>query len=156
MSKLQADHAGVIAPPPLIYVGALGLGLLLQRAAPIPFLPPRVGRVIGACLIALNFLLGAPAAMTMRRARTALNPMQPTTAIVSSGPFRYSRNPIYLSFTILYAGIAFVANALWPLLLLPAVLVAMNRGVIEREEQYLQRKFGAEYTRYKDQVRRWL
>ena len=156
MSKLQADHAGVIAPPPWIYAGVLGVGLLLQRAVPLPFLPRRISRVIGACLIALNFLIGAPAALTMRRARTALDPRVPTTAIVRTGPFRYSRNPIYLSFTILYTGIALVANALWPLLLLPAALVAMNRGVIEREEQYLERKFGAEYAQYKAQVRRWL
>jgi protein-S-isoprenylcysteine O-methyltransferase Ste14 len=156
MSAAPHDHADVVAPPPVIYAGALVVGLLLQRAFPLPFLPRPVARIIGACLIGLNFLVGVPAIVTMRRARTSLNPAEPTTVLVTSGPFRYTRNPIYLSFTILYTGIAVFANALWAIFLLPVTLVAISRGVIAREEQYLERTFGEEYKRYKTQVRRWL
>jgi protein-S-isoprenylcysteine O-methyltransferase Ste14 len=156
MNEAAPDHANVVAPPPLIYAGALSAGLLLQRFVPLPFLPRRVARVAGMCLIVLNFLIGVPAVITMRRARTRLDPRHPTTAIVTAGPYRYTRNPIYLSFAMLYTGVAFLANSLWAVLLLPAVLMVMSRGVIAREEQYLERKFGAIYLQYKAQVRRWL
>src|SRR5689334_16970452 len=99
MSEIPQNHADVVAPPPLIYAGGLVLGLLLQRVAPLPFLPQRIARIIGIALIGLNFLVAGPAVFAMRRARTSLNPALPTTAIITTGPFRYTRNPIYLSFT---------------------------------------------------------
>ena len=79
-----------------------------------------------------------------------------TTAVVRHGPFRFSRNPMYLSLTGLYVGIAVSVNALWVTVLLPVALVSIMVGVIAREESYLERKFGTEYTRYKTTVRRWL
>ena len=152
----EDDTAGVIAPPPLIYAGPLVVGLLLNRVFPRPFLPAGVARPLGMTLIGLSFLFWPPAIMAMRRRQTSVLPDVPTTAIVTDGPFRYSRNPIYLSFTLLYAGIASFRNALWAIALLPAVLRVMRQGVIEREERYLARKFGAEYVRYTRQVRRWM
>jgi protein-S-isoprenylcysteine O-methyltransferase Ste14 len=156
MKEHTLDHAEVVAPPPLIYAGALLIGLLLHRAFPIAILPRSIARPVGVILIVINLVIGFPAFFTMRRAHTALNPAHPTTAIVRTGPFRYTRNPIYLSFAILYTGIAMLVNTLWPMLFLPFVLVLVNRGVIAREEQYLEQKFGEEYTQYKTQVRRWL
>lgn len=156
MEEAAPDHAHVIAPPPLIYAGALVTGLLLQRLAPWPFLSRPLARIAGMCLVMLNFLVGVPAIVAMRRAHTHLNPRQPTTALVTGGPYRYTRNPIYLSFTMLYAGIALLANSLWAMLLLPGVLVLMSRGVIAREEQYLERRFGGVYLQYKARVRRWM
>jgi protein-S-isoprenylcysteine O-methyltransferase Ste14 len=76
--------------------------------------------------------------------------------MVTEGPFRYTRNPAYLSMAMIYAGISSLANALWAILLLPATLLVVQRGVIEREERYLERKFGEEYLRYKERVHRWL
>ena len=156
MDEAAPDHANVVAPPLLIYAGALAAGLLLQRLAPLPFLPRPVARVVGLCLTVLSFFIGVPAFVAMRRARTNLDPRQPTTAIVTTGPYRYTRNPIYVSFTILYTGLALLANSLWAMLLLPALLIVRSRGVIAREEQYLERKFGATYLHYKARVRRWL
>jgi protein-S-isoprenylcysteine O-methyltransferase Ste14 len=150
------DTAGVVARPPLIYLAGLVTGLLLHAIRPIPFLPQRWAKLIGGLVIALAFVPGGMAAAAMRRAQTNLDPHQPTTVIVTGGPFRYTRNPIYLSFTLLFAGIATVVNSLTVLVPLPAVFVIMQRGVIEREEAYLERKFGAEYTQYKARVRRWL
>ena len=156
MDDLAHDTAGVVAPPPLIFASALGLGLLLQQLVPVAFLPRSWAKYVGWPLVAVSFLPGAFAAFAMRRARTDLNPYRPTTAIVAAGPFKYTRNPIYLSFTLLYAGITLLANSLWSALLLPGVLFVMRRGVIAREEQYLERKFGTEYLQYKARVRRWL
>ncbi len=92
----------------------------------------------------------------MVRARTHFETWRPTTAIVDSGPFGFTRNPIYLSFALAYVGVTLVRNALAPLLLLPVALGVIRRGVIEREERYLQRKFGAVYSDYHARVRRWL
>ncbi len=155
MTEKPPDHANVIAPPPLIYAGALVLGFFAQWAYPIDFLPRKLARAIGLLLVGLNFLIGFSAFKAMRRAHTSVRPDTPTTALVTTGPFRYTRNPIYLSFTVFYAGISLIANVLWPFLLLPIVLIAMNLGVIAREEQYLQQKFGQEYIQYMACVRRW-
>jgi len=150
------DIPGVIAPPPLIYAGALTLGLLLQGAFPAKFLPRAVARVGGAVLIGIASAVIASAIREMRRADTPVNPTEPTKALVVKGPFRFTRNPLYLSLTLLYAGIASFVNALWAMLLLPVALFVINRGVIDREEQYLERKFGEQYESYKKRVRRWL
>ena len=93
---------------------------------------------------------------TMRGADTTLDVNKPVSSLVQDGPFRYSRNPGYLSLTILYAGIAILRNALWAILLLPMVLYVIQREVIEREERYLERTFGEEYLTHKRRVRRWV
>jgi protein-S-isoprenylcysteine O-methyltransferase Ste14 len=95
-------------------------------------------------------------ARTMRGADTTLRIDKPVSSLVQDGPFRYSRNPGYLSLTMLYAGIAILRNALWAILLLPLVLYVIQREVIEREERYLERTFGEEYLAYKRRVRRWV
>ena len=92
----------------------------------------------------------------MWRARTPIDPRKSVARLVTHGPFRFTRNPSYLSFAVYYVGIASLVNTRWPLFLLPLVLLVVQRGVIEREEQYLERKFGQEYLRYKARVRRWI
>jgi protein-S-isoprenylcysteine O-methyltransferase Ste14 len=146
---------GVIAFPPLIYAGPLALGLLLNAVIPVRFLPRSV-TWLGFPLIGSGLVVGAAAVRTMRRSGTNVNPSEPATALVTNGPFRFSRNPIYLTFTLLYSGVAILANALWVALPLPIILVVIQRGVIEREERYLERRFGTAYRQYKDGVRRWL
>ncbi len=152
----ERDNAGVVAPPPLIYLGSLVLGLLLNRRHPTAFLPRTMARSLGWPLVCGGVLLLGWFEWTMRSAGTPTNPYKPVSGIVTEGPFRYTRNPAYLSMTMIYAGISSLANALWAILLLPAALLAVQRGVIEREEGYLERKFGEEYLRYKEQVRRWI
>ena len=150
------DNPGVIAPPPLIYAGALAIGLLANRLYPIAFLPRGLSRVLGWPLIVGGPVVGSLGLREMKRADTNVDPREPTTAIVTGGPYRYTRNPLYLSMTLIYAGITALANALPAALLLPVVLHIMRRGVIEREERYLERKFGDEYLDYKARVRRWI
>jgi protein-S-isoprenylcysteine O-methyltransferase Ste14 len=153
----ERDKAGVVAPPPLIYAGTLLLGVLLSRRFPIPFLLPRaVARATGWQLVVGGVVLLGWFEWAMRRAGTPTNPYKPSSGIVTDGPFRYTRNPAYLSMTTIYAGIAALARASWALLLLPVALGVIRRGVIEREERYLERKFGEEYLRYKASVRRWI
>jgi protein-S-isoprenylcysteine O-methyltransferase Ste14 len=152
----NADNPGVIAPPPLIYAGALATGLLANLLSPIPFLPRGLSRVLGWPLIVGGLVIGSLAFREMKRAGTNVDPREPTTAIVTGGPYRFTRNPLYLCLTLVYAGISAIANTLWAILLLPLVLLVMRRGVIEREERYLEGKFGGEYLDYKAQVRRWI
>ena len=156
MNDHTNDTAGVVTLPPLIYTGFLSLGLLLHALIPIRFLPRTWSKVIGVGLISSGITVAGLAIRTMQRAGTPPDPNEPTTALISKGPFRYTRNPIYVAFTLIYVGIAALANSLWTLTLLPAVLAIMQRGVIEREEHYLERKFGDEYRSYKARVRRWL
>ena len=101
-------------------------------------------------------LLAIWALWTMRRAGENPSVHRPTGAIVASGPYAFTRNPMYLSMTLLCFGIAFIVNTLWPVILLPVPLMVIQYGVIHREERYLELKFGDEYTRYRAKVRRWL
>jgi protein-S-isoprenylcysteine O-methyltransferase Ste14 len=156
MNDEGRDNPGVIAPPPLIYAGALAAGLIVNRLYRIPFLPQGLTRMLGWPLIAGGLAIGLLGFREMHRAGTNVDPREPTTTIVTAGPYRFTRNPLYLSMTLMYAGISALANALSAILLLPAVLAVMRRGVIEREERYLERKFGDEYLNYKSRVRRWL
>src|SRR5215204_1080588 len=152
----EQDKAGVLAPPPLIYLGARIFGLLLGRRFPMRFLPPTMARGLGWPLLGGGVLLAGWFELAMRQADTPSNPYKPVERIATEGPFRYTRNPGYLAMTLIYAGIASLANALWAILLLPVVLVVIRRGVIEREERYLEGKFGEEYLSYKARVRRWI
>ena len=150
------DNPGVIAPPPLIYAGPLAAGLLLNLKFPMRFMPRKVAAILGVTLIGASVALVSQAFQRMRRAGTNVNPTEPATLLVTEGPFKFTRNPLYLSLTLFYAGVATLVNALWAMLLLPIVLFVVNREVIEREERYLERKFGEQYMKYKRRVRRWI
>ena len=152
----EQDNPGIWVPPPPLYLLALLLGLLLDRRAHVPFLPRGVARVLGWPLVGGGMALATWFVRTMRGADTTLDVNKPVSSLVQDGPFRYSRNPGYLSLTMLYAGIAVLRNALWAILLLPLVLYMIQREVIEREERYLERTFGEEYLTYKTRVRRWV
>ena len=157
MKQDETDSPGVMFLPPLAHFGMLVAGLALHFAFPQRFLPGIwLQLAIGLPLIAISVIPAIWAARTMRRAETEISSSKPTTAIVVRGPFRFSRNPMYLALTVLYIGIATSVNALWAIVLLPVALVALSLGVINREERYLERKFGQEYLRYKARVRRWL
>lgn len=145
----------MLAPPPLIYLVPLALGLLLHRRYPFELPGRRVTMVVGlVCILAAAIVL--PALLAFRRAATRPEPWRPATALVTEGPYRFSRNPMYLGFTLLYLGIALLFGSLWPLLFLPLVLSVMHFGVIVREEAYLERRFGDAYREYRRRVNRWL
>jgi protein-S-isoprenylcysteine O-methyltransferase Ste14 len=156
MEEGMSDNPRVIAFPPALYAGTLLIGLLLSFVFPIDFLPRSVALVLGVFAFICAGIISISAFRAMKRASTAVNPSQPTTAIVSDGVFRWSRNPIYLSLTLLYIAIFLLFRALWALLLLLPLLVTVQVGIVQREEIYLERKFGDEYLRYKASVRRWV
>ena len=150
------DNPGVIAPPPLIYLGALALGLGLHAAFRVSVLPVTIARILGVLLIVCAVAIVVPAFRAMARAGTTFRTERTTTVIVTDGPFGYTRNPIYVALTLVYVGIAVTINSLWVLFLIVPVIVVMQLGVVAREERYLERKFGDEYVRYKARVRRWV
>ena len=155
MKSQLPDRSGVQIPPPLIFIGAFIASRFLQSRMPFPLLPNKGRTRLGLVLIGVASTIATFAARTLRRAGTDISPMRPTTLVVE-GPYRFTRNPLYLAMTLFYAGLTVLANTFWGALLLPVVLVLVNRGVIEREERYLERKFGEQYMQYKERVRRWL
>lgn len=154
------DVAGVVAPPPLIYLGflaaGLGVGYLWPLAIAGDGMPTAARTGLGAALAALGIVIGIAGFRQFRKAGTDVRPDRPTTALVTQGIYRYSRNPLYISQTLVYAGIALAADSLWALAFLVPTLAVVRYGVIAREEAYLERKFGDEYRRFTAEVRRWL
>lgn len=151
-----ADRSGVRIPPPLLYVAGFLVGVALESAVPIGALPPAIAVFAGVIGIGSWLALDGPAMLRFRRAGTSMVPMRPTTALVTSGPYRLTRNPMYVGMACLYLGVALLLGVIWALALLPAVLLAVDRLVIAREERYLDAKFGGPYRTYKSRVRRWL
>jgi len=152
----QEGHPGIRVPPPLIYLLPLILGLLLDRKAHVPFLPRRAARSLGWPLLGGGVLLSRWFLQTMREVDAPVRTDRPVPRLSTEGPFRYTRNPGYLSLAMIYAGIAILRNALWAVLFLPLVLYVIQLEVIGREERYLERTFGEEYLTYKARVRRWV
>ncbi|MEW6440669.1 MAG: isoprenylcysteine carboxylmethyltransferase family protein [bacterium] len=150
------DRAEVITHPPVIYAAAFLVGLLLHAWLPLRFLPGATIVWIAAPLVSIAVFVVLSAVWALTRAHTTFDARKPTTSIVTGGPYRLTRNPAYLSLTLLYIGVAALFNSLAILgMVVPAVVVT-HFGVILREESYLERKFGDEYRRYKARVRRWI
>lgn len=149
----------VPVPPPLLFVaGWIGAWLVNRR---IPFAIDGAGASVAQQAIGSVLLVGGLAFMvwgmaTFARSRTPVVPVRPARLVVTGGPYRFSRNPMYLGITIGYVGLAALLNQAWPLVMLPIVLVVLSGVVIEREERHLRAKFGAEYDAYAARVRRWL
>ena len=142
--------------PPAIPVAALLLSWGLQRAWPLEIHWPPWTRWVGWVLLLAPPLFAAWAAITFRRHQTTVNPLGESRTIVRAGPFRVTRNPMYLSLLVLYIGGTLAFSLTWGLLLLLPVFLALHFGVILPEEKYLALRFGNDYADYKRQVRRWL
>src|SRR5262245_4945615 len=148
-------NLGLIRPP-LVYLASLVIGALIQVAMPLPFLPRTLNVTLGASLVVVAVILFLYSVAKFRTAGTPVPARKPTTVIVRTGPYRFSRNPIYLAFSLCQFGIAIWANSVWLLATLVGAVALIHFIVIPREEQYLERRFGAEYLDYKASVRRWL
>jgi protein-S-isoprenylcysteine O-methyltransferase Ste14 len=149
----EAANLGVVRPP-LVYLGSVALGMLLHFARPVLLLP-RVSTPLGAAVVLLAISLFLFAVRTLRAAGTPVPGNRPTTTIVRTGPYRFSRNPIYLAFSLFQLGIALWVNSPWLVLTLIAAVAVMSLVVIPREERYLKARFPSEYSSYKASVRRW-
>jgi protein-S-isoprenylcysteine O-methyltransferase Ste14 len=158
-AAMEGDSSGVRIFPPGVYLAGLVIGYILQWLWPLPILPGSgdpIVRIVGAALALAGIALMLLAVATFRRAGTSPNPTVATSALAVEGPYRFTRNPMYLGLALLLAGIAGIGNALWPLLSLIPVVAVIQTQVIEREERYLEAKFGAAYRDYRSRVRRWL
>ena len=155
---VEPNSAGVRFPPPLIYLGALLLGLSAERFIPLSSfsIDWRLLVAVGALLCVAGAAMMLAATGLFRRLGTNVLPSRPTTHIATTGPYRWTRNPMYLGMTFIYAGLAIGFDGPVALALLPLVLIAIQTQVIAREERYLEAKFGDDYRRYKAEVRRWL
>jgi protein-S-isoprenylcysteine O-methyltransferase Ste14 len=156
MTKDEKDNAGVVAPPPFIYAAGLMIGLALDSLWPLDLLADRGRYPMAFIAIVAAGALIAWVFFEFRKAGTKLDPRRPTSALVTTGPFRLSRNPAYLSMSLLYVGIGIAIDGVWTLGMIVPVLIAMHVGVIFREEHYLEAKFSEDYRRYRASVRRWL
>lgn len=150
------DYASVIAPAPVIYAAWLAVGAAVEYVSASSLLPFRIGVWVAVVLILIAIAIVVSAFRALARAQTAFDARKSTTKIVNDGAFRFSRNPTYLSLSMLHIGIAFAFGSSWLLLtVIPAVAIT-QWGVIRREERYLEAKFGDGYRRYALTARRWL
>jgi protein-S-isoprenylcysteine O-methyltransferase Ste14 len=151
----ESETAGVAAPPPLLYAGALAFGLAVSRLQPDAEKRARFARTWGTVAVVAGVGIGFAAISALKRAGTNIDPYKPSTALVTDGIFALSRNPAYVGATSIYIGIAMYACSVPAFTLLPIVLALLDRLVVSREERYLERRFGADYRRYRDAVPRW-
>jgi protein-S-isoprenylcysteine O-methyltransferase Ste14 len=143
----------------VLFILGIVAGWLLDRAVPLPLVGPAArwsGAFAGWLLVALGAGLSAWAVATFRQARTTIVPNRPASTLVTRGPFRFSRNPMYVALSLMYLGAAVLVNSVWPLLLLPLVIAVLQTTVIRLEERYLEATFGRAYEEYRGRVRRWL
>lgn len=142
--------------PPLLFLAVLLAGLALDHLAPAPFLPRAPSRFVGAIVVALALANDVWCALTLRRHETTIAPHRAVTAMVTSGPYRRSRNPIYIAEIALTLGVALLIGSFWIALLAPVLFFALTKLAIEPEERHLRAKFGAEFERYAARTPRWL
>lgn len=142
--------------PPIVALLFIVIAYFLGRFVPIPVVVPMVVRNIGFILTFIGFLLGIAAFLEFRKARTSLDPHGSAKQVVTSGIYRFTRNPIYLGFLLMVIGLPLNSGLIWGLLIAPLYVIVMTRLVIEHEEAYLERKFKDQYTGYRSRVRRWL
>jgi protein-S-isoprenylcysteine O-methyltransferase Ste14 len=155
----DAEIAGVIARPPLLFLAALLLGLVLDRLLPFAFTVPGddlVQWTVAGSLVLIGLALAASGIRNFARSATPVPSNEPTSALVTTGIHRWSRNPIYLGLFLIYCGIGIAAQSPWALMLTLPLAITIRYGVVAREEAYLERRFGDAYRDYKTRVRRWL
>ena len=152
------DHDNIVAHPPVIFGIVLVVGFLLHKCFPLTIMSHAgtLSKVLAGILFVIAGIIMVSGTRLMLRKKTDPRPDRATTTIVTEGFYRYSRNPLYLSLMLIYSGIAIYANSLWLLFLLPLLFLGLERGVVLREERYLEGKFGDEYVQFKRKVRRWI
>lgn len=148
-----SESAGVRIPPPLIFLTGLAAGAAIDRVLPFA---PGYASYAGFLLVIAGVALDVWAAAEFRKAKTTILPWGRASLLVPAGPYRFTRNPMYLGMAMSYLGLAIAVGSWWALALLPVALLAITFYVIRREERHLEARFGEEYLAYKERVRRWL
>ena len=150
------EAAGAVLPPPLLFLGGLILGVVINLFVPLLIWPGIWVQLLGVLLLVAGLWLALSAFRALARDRTPSEPWKRTSELVQNGPYSFSRNPIYLSFALLYIGFSCVFNSLFALIIFAPVLIVLDRTQIQREEKYLESMFSEDYRRYKSRVRRWI
>jgi protein-S-isoprenylcysteine O-methyltransferase Ste14 len=151
-----ADHPGVAVHPPLFFLSALVVAFIVNWMWPLPIFGPANVRWAGLAGVVLGIMIIAAGRVALKKAGTNINPTKPVTALVRSGPYRFSRNPLYLGLTLIYLGLSVALNTWWAVGFLVPVWLVMHFAVVRREERYLEGKFGDVYRQYRATVRRYL
>jgi protein-S-isoprenylcysteine O-methyltransferase Ste14 len=152
----EADAPKVRIFPPLVYLAGLAIGHLANRWLTVDAVPVHGAWIVGGTLLVLGLGLIASAMTNFTRAGTTIPPDRASSSLVIAGPYKFTRNPMYVCMAIAYLGLAIADRSLGSLILLPVVLLIIRRAVIANEEAFLERRFGSAYTDYKAKVRRWL
>ena len=151
-----AYRSGVKIVPPSIFTGVFAVGFLAQHFFPMPLFPKVVGHLLALVCVLPAAIQAVWALVCFRLVRTSPLPIKPSTKLVTTGPYRFVRNPMYVSVGLLYAGLALWFQIVWALILLPVTIAIVHFFIIPPEERYLEQKFGKEYLDYKARVPRWL
>jgi protein-S-isoprenylcysteine O-methyltransferase Ste14 len=154
MSETDAPEVRIF--PPLVYLAGLAIGHLANRWLPVDAVPVHGAWIVGGILLVLGLGLIASAMTNFTRAGTTIRPDRASSSLVIAGPYKFTRNPMYVGMAAAYLGLAIADRSLGSLILLPVVLLIIRRAVIANEETFLERRFGIAYTDYKAKVRRWL
>jgi protein-S-isoprenylcysteine O-methyltransferase Ste14 len=148
------DSPGIRVPPPILFLAGFLTGMAIDALLALPrFTPPPL---LGPALIVLGAAIGSWAVATFLRHRTGILPHHPASAVVTAGPYRFSRNPMYVALAIAYLGAATRLGRIGPICTLLPALGVLSLTVIAREERYLATKFAGAYDAYRRRVRRWL
>jgi protein-S-isoprenylcysteine O-methyltransferase Ste14 len=156
MSAVNSDAPNVRIIPPLVYLAGIVIGFLANAWMPIKVVPSSVAWTIGGILVFCGAAVTGSAVLRFKDADTTVRPDRAASTLVIAGPYRITRNPMYLGFALAYLGIAIAGQSIWALVLLPVVLIIVQRGAIEPEEAFLQKHFGTDYISYRNRVRRWI
>lgn len=158
MNSLVKERGAAVVPvpPPAFYGVGFATGLVLQHWVPLGFGRPAVVVLCGALVLAAGIALAATGVVTVRRHKTTIVPHRPVSTLVTTGPYRISRNPMYAGLALQYLGGTLLAGSWWPVIVVPLVLAIVLRLAVRPEERYLTERFGDEYATYQRQVRRWL
>lgn len=155
-TKQSRIDTAVKVPPVFLVLIHIVAALILRWLVPLPFPVPPVLASMGFLLVIFGFLLGVAALMAFRAGRPANGPRGAPARLVTSGIYRFTRNPIYLGFLLMLIGIPLNAGSYWGILLAPLMVISFNRLVIEKEEEILTHRFGQEFQTYRTIVRRWI
>jgi len=156
MTEQNTDHAQVKIHPPVLTLIHLIIAFALGWLIPLPIPLPTFTPILSIVLVLLGLAFAGSAVFQFRAKRTTVNPHGSVSMIVSDGPYRFSRNPIYVGLVCLLIGFPLIARSLWGLILSPVLILSFDNLVIQYEEAYLEKKFGEPYTNYKSRVRRWI
>jgi protein-S-isoprenylcysteine O-methyltransferase Ste14 len=155
--RVRKDAPDIVVLPPLLVAGTLLLGLALHYGLwPVELLPVTLARVLGATIFVAAGVLAHLSHLAMKRVGTNVLPTQPTLALATDGPYRFTRNPLYLAAIGVYLGVALWVDSGVLLLLLAPMIAVLHHGIVLPEERYLSAKFGERYELYRRAVRRWL